>query len=154
MSRVSEMFRILYFFCRKRAKRYGIVVMKRVTNKDKKKRGNKMAFEKKATLLGANEQFQVNPDVKKYTLRDNGFEETKKGNFQLIRTMDANLTSNQGVKLKIVVSDELTQLKLSVTTGNGLRTVNIYNGDAYKETREKVAFTLADLVERGVLVKV
>ncbi|WP_407390002.1 cysteine desulfurase [Carnobacterium jeotgali] len=113
-----------------------------------------MAFEKKATLLGANEQFQVNPDVKKYTLRDNGFEETKKGNFQLIRTMDANLTSNQGVKLKIVVSDELTQLKLSVTTGNGLRTVNIYNGDAYKETREKVAFTLADLVERGVLVKV
>lgn len=38
-----------------------------------------MAFEKKAALLGANEQFQVNPDVKKYTLRDNGFEETKRG---------------------------------------------------------------------------
>lgn len=110
-----------------------------------------MAFEKKAALLGSNEQFQVNPNIKKYTLRDNDFEETKKGNFQISRTMDTNMINNQGVKLKIVVSDELTQLKLSVTTGNGLRTVNIYKGDAYKEIREKVAFTLENLVERGVL---
>lgn len=113
-----------------------------------------MAFEKKATLLGSDEQFQVNPNAKKYTLRDSGFEETKKGNFQLTRTMDTSLTSKQGVKLKIVVSDDLTQLKLSVTTGNGLRTVNIYSGDAYKEVREKVTFTLEDLVERGVVEKV
>lgn len=113
-----------------------------------------MAFEKKATLLGSNEPFQVNPNAKKYTLRDYGFEETKKGNFQLTRTMDANVTNEQAVKLKIVISDDLTQLKLSVTTGNGLRTVNIFNGDAYKDIREKVAFTLEDLVERGVLEKV
>lgn len=125
--------------------------MKRVTIKLKEKWGNDMAFEKKAALLGSNEQFQVSPNAKKYTLRDNGFEETKKGNFQLSRTMDTNMINNQGVKLKIVVSNELTQLKISVTTGNGLRTVNIYNGDAYKEIREKVAFTLENLVERGVL---
>lgn len=125
--------------------------MKRVTIKLKEKWGNDMAFEKKAALLGSNEQFQVSPNAKKYTLRDNGFEETKKGNFQLSRTMDTNMINNQGVKLKIVVSNELTQLKISVTTGNGLRTVNIYNGDAYKEIREKVAFILENLVERGVL---
>lgn len=128
--------------------------MKRVTINLKEKWGNHMAFEKRAALLGSNEQFQVNPSAKKYTLRDNGFEETKKGNFQLTRTMDINMINNQGVKLKIIVSNELTQLKISVTTNNGLRTVNIYNGDAYQEIREQVAFTLENLVERGVLEKV
>lgn len=113
-----------------------------------------MAFEKEATLLGSKETFKVNPNAKKYTLRDNGFEETKKGNFQLMRTMDTNLLNKQGVKLKIVISDEVSQLKISITTGNGLRPVNIYNGEAYKEIREKVTFTLTDLVERGVLEKV
>lgn len=112
-----------------------------------------MAFEKKATLQGSTDYFKMNPNAKKYTLRDNGFEETNKGNFQFVRTMDAGLLNKQGVKLKIVVADNLSQLKISTTTGNGLRTVNIYNGDAYKEIREKVEFTLHDLIDRGVLEK-
>lgn len=113
-----------------------------------------MAFEKKATLQGSTESFKVNPNAKKYTLRDNGFEETTKGNFQFTRTMDADPTNKKSVKLKIVVTDDLTQLKISTTTGNGLRTVNIYNGAAYAAIREKVDFTFHDLIECGVLEKV
>lgn len=40
-----------------------------------------MAFQKKATVLGANVMYQLDPEAKKYTLRDNGFKETNGGIF-------------------------------------------------------------------------
>ena len=45
-----------------------------------------MAFEKNVSLKGSGKTFQLNEQVKRYTLRDNGFEETKNGNFQLAGT--------------------------------------------------------------------
>ena len=44
-----------------------------------------MAFETTTTVLGAETRYQLAPEAKKYTLRDNGFTETNSGNFQLIR---------------------------------------------------------------------
>ncbi|MCJ0582876.1 DUF1831 domain-containing protein, partial [Enterococcus cecorum] len=48
-----------------------------------------MAFEKTATVLGSTVKYQMNPNAKRYTLRDNGFVETNGGNFQLIRSLEA-----------------------------------------------------------------
>ena len=41
-----------------------------------------MAFTQTATLKNSNHVYRVSPTVKGYTLRDNGFVETKAGNFQ------------------------------------------------------------------------
>ena len=47
-----------------------------------------MAFKNTATLKGFDRQFSVSPECKPYTLRDNGFSETKGGNFQYKRALD------------------------------------------------------------------
>ncbi|QQP71018.1 DUF1831 domain-containing protein [Carnobacterium sp. CS13] len=113
-----------------------------------------MAFAKTAKLQGSNEKYAVHPEVKRYTLRDNGFEETKTGNFQYIRALDVVPENKPGLKLKIIVSNDLTQLKISVTTSNGLQAVNIYKGNAFSEARERYEFIMRDFVEQGIVEKV
>lgn len=110
-----------------------------------------MAFDKVTTLKGSGKKFQMNEQVKRYTLRDNGFEETKSGNFQFIRDLDTNTLNKQGLKVKIAVSNDLKTLKLSTTTSNGLKTVDVYGKETMADAREQLEFILDGLVERGVL---
>ena len=57
-----------------------------------------MAFTPTASLKGSNQVFSVSPTCKGYTLRDNGFTETKSGNFQLIRSLDETIDDHRGLK--------------------------------------------------------
>ena len=47
-------------------------------------------------LLKAQQFYKVHPSAKRYTLKDNGFTETKSGNFQLIRSLDPTPQRNEG----------------------------------------------------------
>ena len=58
-----------------------------------------MAFTTTATLKGFNRTFSMSPECKPYTLRDNGFMETKGGNFQYKRPLDTE--HRRGLVLKI-----------------------------------------------------
>lgn len=110
-----------------------------------------MAFKEQATVEGGTTLYKVNPEAKKYTLRDNGFTETKSGNFQLIRSLDATPQSNEGFKLKITISQDLKTLKMSVTTANGLKALNIFKNDNHEMSREKFQFLIDGMISRGVL---
>lgn len=46
-----------------------------------------MAFTTTAAVEGSTVFYKVHPSAKRYTLKDNGFTETKSGNFQLIRSL-------------------------------------------------------------------
>ncbi|NRR74892.1 DUF1831 domain-containing protein [Tetragenococcus halophilus] len=85
-----------------------------------------MAFQEVTTILGAQTSYKLAPTAKKYTLRDNGFSETSSGNFQLIRPLEATPQSKEGLKLKITVDKDIQKMKMSVTTANGLKAVNIF----------------------------
>ncbi|CZR05139.1 cysteine desulfurase [Trichococcus ilyis] len=113
-----------------------------------------MAFEKKVSLKGSGKTFRLNEQVKRYTLRDNGFEETKNGNFQLVRDLDNAVLHKQGIKVKIVVAADLKTLKVSTTTSNGLKTVDVYAKDTMSAAKEQLEFILDSLVENGVLAEV
>lgn len=112
-----------------------------------------MAFTQTASLKNSNHVYQVSPTAKGYTLRDNGFVETKAGNFQLVRQLEHGDMGKSGIKLKIAIDKTLTQLKMSTTTKNGLQSLTIYNQPQYVALVEEVEFILAGLVERGVLVE-
>ena len=47
-----------------------------------------MAYATTAKILGDTTTYQLSPNVKKYSLRDTGFIETKGGKFQLERSLD------------------------------------------------------------------
>lgn len=112
-----------------------------------------MAFTETATLKNSNHVYRVSPTAKGYTLRDNGFAETKSGNFQLIRSLDDMVSEHRGLKLKVAVDKQLKLLKLSTTTRDGLQSVQLYGKEGNQMAIEKLEFILAGLVERGVLVE-
>lgn len=113
-----------------------------------------MAFEQTATVLGCPISYKIGQEAKKYTMRDNGFTETKSGNFQLIRPLDATPQSKQGFKLKITVSEDLETLKMSVTTANGMKALDIFSNDKFAMNQEKFYFLIDGMIDRGCFEKV
>lgn len=113
-----------------------------------------MAFETKATVLGSPVFYKVGAEAKKYTLKDNGFTETASGNFQLIRPLEATPQSRQGFKLKITIAEDLKTLKMSITTANGMKAVNIFTGENFEMNQEKFYFLMDGMISRGCFEKV
>lgn len=110
-----------------------------------------MAFDKTAQFKGSAKKYQLGSTVKRYTLRDHGFTETKTGNFQLVRSLDTTLKHKQGVMVKITVSKELDGLKFSTTSANGLRALDVYGNSNMQEAVANLEYLLSELVEAGVL---
>ena len=97
-----------------------------------------MAFTTTAAVEGSTVFYKVHPSAKRYTLKDNGFTETKSGNFQL----------------KITITADLKELKMSITTANGLKPMNIFKNEQHEMSKEKYFFLMDGLISRGVLEKV
>lgn len=113
-----------------------------------------MAFQEKATVLGSDVAYRLAPTAKRYTLRDNGFTETNGGNYQLVRPLEATPQSKEGFKLKITVDGDIKTLKMSITTGNGLKAVNIFKDDKHQMLQDKYYFLMDGFISRGLFEKV
>ncbi len=111
-----------------------------------------MAFQEATTILGAQTSYKLAPTAKRYTLRDNGFSETSSGNFQLIRPLEATPQSKEGLKLKITVDKDIQKMKMSVTTANGLKAVNIFKMKN-ELLQEKFYFLMDGFIDRGLFEK-
>ncbi|MGX7092766.1 cysteine desulfurase [Hutsoniella sourekii] len=111
-----------------------------------------MAFKKQASLTGFDRTFEVHPECKPYTLRDNGFVNTKTGNFEYKRPLDS--AHKQGLQLKVMVNKNLDQLKISTVTASGLNAVNVMNLENNDMLVEKINFIFDGFVERHCLKEV
>ncbi|MDR0690775.1 MAG: DUF1831 domain-containing protein [Streptococcaceae bacterium] len=112
-----------------------------------------MAFSTEVTATGSKYVYRLTDTVKRFTLRDNGFTETKAGNFQFLRPIEATPQAKDGFMLKITVAKDLKSLKLSITSKDGMRAVNIFKDEKNKIIQDKFYFLLDGLVERDVLLK-
>ncbi|MDR3156561.1 MAG: DUF1831 domain-containing protein [Lactobacillales bacterium] len=112
-----------------------------------------MSFEIEATLPGSKYKYRLTDKVKRFTLRDNGFIETKAGNFQFLRPLEATPQSKEGFLLKIMVDKGIKKFKLSTTSKDGMRAINIFKDEKNKLIQDKFYFLLEGLVDRGVLFK-
>lgn len=110
-----------------------------------------MAFTTTATLKGFNRTFQVSPECRPYTLRDNGFTESTGGNFQYVRPLDAQ--HREGLVLKVLVKKDLKTLKISTVTNKGLSAVDVTKLANNDMILEKINFIFDGFVERHVLVE-
>ncbi|MFL2129309.1 cysteine desulfurase [Ruoffia sp. FAM 26255] len=108
-----------------------------------------MAFKETAELKGFNRTFSVSPEARPYTLRDNGFTDTKSGNFIYKRALDS--THKQGLVLKVTVDKGLKGLKISTVNEKGLTAVDISKLDNNSMVVEKVNFIFDGFVDRNVL---
>lgn len=113
-----------------------------------------MAFEDVAELKGSAKKYRLSTEVKRYTLRDHGFTETKSGNFQLVRSLDTAIGNKQGVLLKLTVSKDLQTFKMSTTTANGLKNVDVYGNEKMQDLKNNLEYMLDGLVTENVLEEV
>lgn len=72
----------------------------------------------------------------------------------MIRPLDATPQSKEGFKLKITVSKDIKTLKMSITTANGLKAVNIFKDDKQKMSQDKFYFLMDGMISRGLFEKV
>ena len=112
-----------------------------------------MAFETSITLKDCLYTYKLHPNVKKFTLKDNTFAETKVGNFELSRLLEEIPNSGQGFLLKIIFNKDLSGFKINITDKSGLRLVNIFKSESQKIIREKFYFLMDSLVERDIFIK-
>ena len=112
-----------------------------------------MAFEKSVALIDCLYSYEVNPNVKKFTLKDNTFAETKVGNFELTRLLEEIPNSGQGFLLKIIFNKDLSGFKINITDKSGLRLVNIFKSEDQKIIQQKFYFLMDSLVEREIFTK-
>jgi hypothetical protein len=112
-----------------------------------------MAFETSLHLTDSKYRYTISPQVRKFTLRDNTFEETKVGNYELKRLLEKVPNSNEGFLLKIIINKSLDGFKLNITDKSGLRLVNIFKNDDNKILQDKFYFLMDSLVERNIFTK-
>ncbi|MBK0347646.1 cysteine desulfurase [Aerococcaceae bacterium zg-ZJ1578] len=110
-----------------------------------------MAFTTEATLKGFNRTFSISPECRPYTLRDNGFTETKGGNFQYKRKLDTE--HRNGLILKVTVKKDLKTLKISTVTNNELSAVDVTKLENNAMILEKINFIFDGFVDRNVMIE-
>lgn len=109
-----------------------------------------MPYTVTARPLGDDKQYKVSEQIKRYTLRDVGFVETKQGNFQFVRALDPTPQMTTGLTLKITINREMTQLKMSIVGQGGMKAVNIFEDHSERGhmVQEKYQFYMNGLVQR------
>ena len=113
-----------------------------------------MSFLDKATVEGGTQYYKVKTNAKAFAFKNYGFKETASGNFQLVRPLDTNPQNKQSPKLKITVAKDLKTLKMSITTANGLKPLNIFKGDQQKKKQDQFRYIMADMIHFGCFEKV
>ncbi|GGE33246.1 DUF1831 domain-containing protein [Streptococcus himalayensis] len=112
-----------------------------------------MAFETTIQLKDCPFIYHLGDNVKKYTLKDTTFSETKVGNYELSRLLEEIPNSGEGFLLKIIINKDLTGVKINITDKSGLRLVNIFKSDLHHIIQTKFYFLMDSLVERGIFTK-
>ena len=112
-----------------------------------------MAFETSVSLQNCDYTYAIHPNIKKYTLRDNTFAQTKVGNYELNRLLEAVPNSGDGFKLKIIINKDLNGAKINITDKSGLRLVNIFKSEKHGIIQQKFYFLMDSLVERDIFEK-
>lgn len=108
---------------------------------------------KKAQILGDTEFYELSPEIKKYALRDVGFQETKQGNFRLERPINGSSPYDARYVLKISINKDFDNLKLATTDKSGMHNLNIFK---LKDTDKEVSdlrYLLDFMIEKKVLIK-
>lgn len=107
-----------------------------------------------AFLPGSTDKYRIHPEVKRYTLRDNAFMETRNGNFQYERVLSTKPGTKTAPKMKVTISKDFSDLRLSTIAQKGIKKVDIYKHDEMKEERELAEFYLDTFIENNILEKV
>lgn len=106
-----------------------------------------------AQVSGDQEVYELNPDVKKYSLLDAGFMETNKGSFRLEHPINGSSPYAARYYLRATVSKDLDSLKLAITDKSGMHNINMFKVKDIDAEVSDYRYLMNFLKEKNVLVK-
>ncbi|MDO5457772.1 MAG: cysteine desulfurase [Atopococcus tabaci] len=92
--------------------------------------------------------YAIHPQVKKYGLKDFGFVESSPGKYRFERHLGQRADTNAPM-LKLAISHELSRLKISTTSANGLKKIKLSQTDHI----EYADSLLSEMVEEEILIE-
>ncbi len=102
---------------------------------------------------GNGKSYQIHPDIKAYTLKDYGFVESSPGKFRFERHLGERADKNAPL-LKVSISQDFSKLKISTTTANGLKRIQLGQADDLAMAQTIADTLLYEMVEAGILKEV
>lgn len=108
---------------------------------------------RQAQVQGDQEIYELNPDIKKYSLMDAGFMESNKGSFRLEHPINGSSPYAARYYLRATVSKDLDSLKLAITDKSGLHNINMFKVKNIDEEVSDYRYLMNFLKEKNVLVK-
>lgn len=103
-------------------------------------------------IPGSPTTYALHPNVKRYTLRDNGFVETKNGNFQYERPLSTVVTDKKAPVLKMTINKNFQRVRVSIVSGAArAKKVNVFAGDKWQEAREMLTFILDEFKSAEII---
>lgn len=111
-----------------------------------------MAFTKIVQLAGDTTTYMISPQIKKYALLDTGFIQQRNGSYQLQRQLETDKAFADSFKLKVVVNEDLTGIKMKVVNAQGTAVVNIFNHQKAALLTEQLQYFVNELINREILL--
>ncbi|GAP02693.1 hypothetical protein FPFC_021410 [Fructobacillus pseudoficulneus] len=111
-----------------------------------------MAFAQTVTVPNDG-TYEINPQIKKFTLLDLGFLTNNAGAYVLQRSLQPDLPIDQSIQLKITVNKDLTGFKMATVSAGAQAPVDIFARDDRDALVEIYHYYLQELEERQVLKK-
>ncbi|MBD5805979.1 cysteine desulfurase [Lactobacillus sp. 0.1XD8-4] len=112
-----------------------------------------MDFTKTVQITGDKDKYTLSPAVKKYALLDLGFEQTKRGNYEYLGSLDTNNPFKPVARIRILINGDLNGFKMETLSGNGLRKINIFNHQRAAEFVQQYHYILDEMVDRQIFTK-
>lgn len=112
-----------------------------------------MAFQKTVQVPGDPLAYTISSQIKKYSLLDLGFEETRPGNYRYRGSLDRKNPFQPAARLQIIVNKSLDGFKMDTVNASGTMKVNIFKGPRSAEFTTQYHFILDEMVERGIFVR-
>lgn len=104
------------------------------------------------TIPGDSKVYSLHPNVKRYTLRDHGFIETKNGNFQYERPLSTIVTDSNAPVLKVTVYKNFDRVRVSIVAGaKSAKKVNVFSNKNMEQEREMLSFILKEFEEAEII---
>lgn len=113
----------------------------------------KMEFTKTVQISGDKDKYTISPEIKKYALLDLGFEQTNRGNFEYLGSLDTDNPFKPVARLRILINSDLDGFKMETLSGNGLRKINIFNHQRAAEFIQQYHYILYEMVARQIFTK-
>lgn len=112
-----------------------------------------MAFEEIVDVKGDG-KYQIDPQIKAFTLRDLGFTENNAGAYSQTFMLEPDKGFDLSRKLKITFKGDLSAFKISILTANQALNINIFKDEKNKALVEQYRFYIQSLIDRQVIKKI